>query len=129
MSNEVNLNIPCPFCGNNQTVSAYTSVNVTLDPHLRLEVFDDNLNSFTCLECEMISLIPIGLLYHDMDRRFGVWYCPSGDVPEEVKRLFEEMSHMHGVGEYLSQAPTTCNWEEFKGTIIKFEKLQESVLR
>lgn len=128
MSKEVNLNIICPFCGNDQTVSAYTSVNVTLDPYLRTEIFNDNLNTFSCLRCEIVSLIPINLLYHDMDRQFGVWYCPLGDVPEEVKSSFEKMNQRHGVGEYLIRAPATYSWDDFKSTIIEFEEQQESVL-
>jgi len=129
MSRVVHINVTCPFCRNDQTVSAYTSVNVTQDPHLKTKIFDDNLNMFTCWKCERTSLISINLLYHDKDRKFGVWYCPLGDIPEVVRRSFESLNQMPGVGEYLFRAPATYSWEEFKSAIIKFEEQKASVLR
>jgi hypothetical protein len=129
MSRVVHINVTCPFCGHDQTESAYTSVNATLDPYLRTKLFDDNLNTFTCLKCEMISLISINLLYHDMDRQFGVWYCPQGDIPEVVKRSFESLNQMPGVGDYLFRAPATYSWEEFKSAITKFEGQKASAVR
>ncbi|MFP4082266.1 MAG: CpXC domain-containing protein [Candidatus Aminicenantes bacterium] len=122
MSRKVTINISCPHCGFMKATAVYTSVNVTLNPELRRELFDDRLNRFKCPDCGKIFLVEINLMYHDMERKFAVWYCPQGDVPEIEKETFGKLSQKMGMGEYLSQAPSTYDWEDFKKAILKIEE-------
>jgi len=122
MSKKVEVEATCPFCGYIQSVAFYSSVNVSLEPELREMVFDDEINQFTCLSCGKTCLISADLLYHDMDNKFAVWFCPKGDIPEEEKKMSEKIIKAVGLGEYLSEAPITYTWDEFKRKILEFEK-------
>jgi len=122
MSKKVEIEASCPFCSFGQTVTFYTSVNVSLEPELREKIFEDEVNTFICLNCSKTCLISADLLYHDMDNKFAVWFCPEGDIPEEEKKMSEKIIKSIGLGEYLSKAPVTYTWDEFKKTILIFEK-------
>jgi len=122
MSRKIDIVISCPYCGFSQSVSVYTSVNVTLDPELQDEIFDDRVNRLECSECGKSSLVNMNLMYHDMERKFAVWFCSQGDLPEIEKQAFAKIAESMGIGGYLSEAPTTYTWEEFKSTILEFEE-------
>jgi hypothetical protein len=122
MSKRVEVEALCPFCGFSQTVAFYSSVNVSLEPRLREEIFEDNINRFTCLNCCKTCLISADLLYHDMDCKFAVWFCPRGDLPAEEKKMSEKIIKAVGIGGYLVKAPITYDWDEFKRAILKFEE-------
>ena len=122
MSRSIEVQISCPFCGFSQIVSVYTSVNVTLDPDLRERILNDNINRFTCMDCGKTSFIAINLIYHDMERKFAVWFSPQGDIPEKEREAFKKVTQSLGIGHYLYNAPRASKWEEFKKTILEFEK-------
>lgn len=122
MSRSIEVNIRCPYCGFGQVISVYTSVNVTLDHDLREKVFNDDINKFKCGDCGKTSFIAINLIYHDMQRKFAVWFCPQGDIPEKDKEAFKKVTRTIGIGHYLYNAPKTYTWVEFKKAILKLEK-------
>ncbi len=122
MSRKIDIVIPCPYCAFSQTVSVYSSVNVTLEPELRDEIFENRLNRLICSECGKASLVSVNLMYHDMDRKFAVWFCPQGDLPEIEKHSFDKVVESMGIGNYLSKATKTYSWEEFKSTILELEE-------
>ncbi|NIM90180.1 MAG: hypothetical protein GTO17_04450 [Candidatus Aminicenantes bacterium] len=122
MSKKVEIEASCPFCGFNQTVTFYSSVNVSLEPELRVKIFEDEINQFVCLHCGKNCLISADLLYHDMDHKFAVWFCPKGEIPEEEKKMSEKIIKAVGLGDYLIKAPITYSWDEFKKKILEFEK-------
>jgi predicted RNA-binding Zn-ribbon protein involved in translation (DUF1610 family) len=125
MSRRVEIRITCPRCRNSQIVTAFTSVNVTLNPHLREKIFDDDLNRYKCPNCGTVSLIEIDLLYHDMSRKFAVWFCPKGDIPAEERKMLENLVQSLRLGEYLIKAPVTNSWDKFKSTILEFEEQEK----
>lgn len=121
MSRRVKVNATCPYCGFTCVVPIYTSVNVTLDPALRGDVFNDSLNRFTCTDCGKASFVAVNLIYHDMEKKFAVWFCPQGDLQEIDRKALARVSQSMGLGEYLLKAPAVHTWEEFKKTILEFE--------
>jgi predicted RNA-binding Zn-ribbon protein involved in translation (DUF1610 family) len=123
MSREIEVDVTCPACLFKDVVPVYTSVNVSMDPDLRDRVFDDELNRFTCANCGKRMVLPINLMYHDMDLEFAVWFSPQGEMPEEEKNVFDRVAQSMGIGDYLSKAPTTFKWEDFKNKILEFEEL------
>ena len=121
MSHEIQVDVTCPACLFKDVVSVYTSVNVSMDPDLRDMIFEDDLNRFTCPNCGKSKVLPVNLMYHDMDLKFAVWFNPRGEMPEEERAVFVKVAQSMGVGDYLIEAPTTFTWEEFKNKILEFE--------
>ena len=68
--------LECPSCGHSQKVTLWDSINVTLDPGLREDLFNGKINVFICDACEEEAFIPIPLMYHDMERTLCVQYYP-----------------------------------------------------
>lgn len=117
MSDSKMVDFYCPRCGAPGEVCIYTSVNVTLDPHLKEEIFSDELNTFECAKCGATGFQESCVLYHDMHRRIAVWFEPNGCDASETKRALQVMTRAAGNGEHLANAPATNNWETFKKTI------------
>ena len=50
---------------------------MTLDPELRVRLFNDDINIFRCESCDSLTHVEKDLLYHDMTRKFCVRYVPA----------------------------------------------------
>jgi len=122
MSKKVKMKIACPQCERKQKVLAFTSINVTLNPQLRENVFNDDLNRFSCPDCNVDLLLPLDLMYHDMERKFAVWFRPQGDITSEEKDTLDRLSLELGTRAYLAEAPVTFTWDSFKKVILELEK-------
>jgi len=117
MSRLIEIDLECPSCGFGIEWPVYTSANVTLDPELRDMIFSDELNRFICSECGDVSIAGVSLMYHDMLRKFAVWFCPQGPIPEEYVKKLEDLAHRKEHMTYLAMADQTFTWEEFKEAI------------
>jgi predicted RNA-binding Zn-ribbon protein involved in translation (DUF1610 family) len=117
MSRLIDMELECPSCGFAAKRSVYASANVTLEPGLRAKIFQDELNRFTCPECESVSIAGVSLMYHDMLRRFAVWFCPQGPIPEWYLKRLEDMVMRNPHMDYLVEAEQTFAWNEFKAAI------------
>ena len=124
MSREIQVNVTCPACLFKDVVSVYTSVKVSMDPDLRDMIFDDELNRFTCPNCGKSKVLPVSLMYHNMNSKFAVWFSPQGEMSEEEREVFDKVAQSMRSGDYLSKAPITFTWEEFKNKILEFEALE-----
>ena len=80
MSMMTSHNLQCPHCGNEQETTVWDSINVTLDPDLKKELFAVAINHFECRKCGEKEFTDMLLLYHDMTQKFYVQYYPSGFV-------------------------------------------------
>jgi len=81
--------IPCPQCGQAQTVTIWESIDAEPDPEAREALFEARVNRFDCPNCDFDALVPLPLLYHDRKRQFVVQLFPFGwlDEPEFVGRF------------------------------------------
>ena len=122
MTREIQVDVTCPACLFKDVVPVYTSVNVSMDPDLRDMIFEDELNRFSCPNCGKSIVLPVNLMYHDMDLKFAVWFSPQGEMSEEDRAVFDKVAQAMGIGDYLSKAPSTYTWEDFKSKILEFEK-------
>jgi len=70
----------------------YDSINVSLDPTLKDRLFKGEINIFKCGQCQEESVIPIPLLYHDMDKPLLIQYYPFNVVEdnESLKQFSKE---------------------------------------
>ena len=122
MSREIEVDVTCPACLFKDVVPVYTSVNVSMDPDLRDMIFNDELNRFTCPNCGKSLVLPVNLMYHDMDLKFAIWFSPQGEMSEEDQAVFDKVAQSMGIGDYLSNASSTYTWEDFKSKILEFEE-------
>lgn len=79
----------CPACGHRQITEFYQAINVKLNPGLKERFFKGELNMFTCEECGKKAVVDLVFLYHDMDKRFCVQYCPIDLVAQQSDKLSE----------------------------------------
>ena len=68
--------IDCPDCGSKQNTKIFESINVSVNPELKEELFQGRINLFRCKSCGNEASIPAALLYHDMTKRFCVQFYP-----------------------------------------------------
>ncbi len=66
----------CPECGSKHKVRIWKSMNVTIDPEAKADLLHDRINLFSCKDCNFEGVVPVDLLYHDMEKRFCVWLFP-----------------------------------------------------
>lgn len=72
--------IPCPVCGSYFTANLYATINVSLDPLLKVEFLNGQINRVTCPNCKEEGLVPIPLLYHDMDNHIMVFVTWNNEL-------------------------------------------------
>ena len=84
--------IGCPVCRHQQTTEFYQAINVKLNPELKEKLFKGELNMFVCEECGNRAVVDLIFLYHDMDKRFCVQYCPYELVVQQSEKLAEMYS-------------------------------------
>jgi len=82
MSRSSNETLKCPECGNSQSITVWSSLNVDLDPELRKKLFAGEINQFKCTSCKNAAFIDTHLLYHDMKRQFAVQYYPAQSLED-----------------------------------------------
>ena len=82
----------CPNCGHKQTAEFYQAINVKLNPELKEQFFKGEINMFVCEECGNKAVVDLVFLYHDMDKRFCVQYCPYELVVQQSEKLSEMYS-------------------------------------
>jgi ribosomal protein S18 acetylase RimI-like enzyme len=68
---------PCPTCEARVTTTVWSSLNVTLNPESKADLFKGEINLFRCPSCGFEGPLPVPFLYHDMDNGVMVWYFPA----------------------------------------------------
>lgn len=61
----------------------WSSVNVTIDPELKEQLFNAEINRFACKRCGHEAFMPVSLLYHDMEGKFCIQFYPAEQLYEE----------------------------------------------
>lgn len=80
--------LSCPRCNHAQEVSTWDSINVTLNPQLKVDLFANKINTTTCGKCEYHSMIGKDLLYHDMQMRVMIFErYSSHDIMDQLETL------------------------------------------
>ena len=79
--------IPCSHCGRKGDYIVWDSVNTERNRELADKVKDESLFEWTCPHCGHREAVWYPCLYHDMNRRFMVFYCNDRkiDVPRDLK--------------------------------------------
>ena len=119
MSQRIESNITCPNCSNQFSFTLYRSIWGEY-PENRELVMTDKINLATCPLCNHMTKIQFPFIYTNADKFFAVWWEPEYDP--QIDRDSSGYSKMMGAGNYLATAPRIKDWNEFKKTILKFEK-------
>lgn len=72
----------CPRCGTQLVAELWESVNVPVNPDLRLRLFRRELNVVHCETCDIRMALPAPLLYHDTTLGFAVQYLPASALDD-----------------------------------------------
>ena len=84
MTHEREEDVSCPSCKKTEKIKFYYSINADLNPELREKLFNVEINVFKCKRCKNEAiLLDIPLLYHDMKRKFQVWYYPVENLKKD----------------------------------------------
>ena len=87
MSRSRRIALFCPGCGMQLQAELWESVNVTVDPDLRVRLFRRELNVVHCVTCDSSVALPVPLLYHDSARRFAVQHVPIETLADPRQQL------------------------------------------
>ena len=74
----------CPHCENVFEITERVAINVTLDPGLKNKVLKGKIFRHTCPNCQKELVILNNCMYHDLDKRFMVYFMvdsPSREFP------------------------------------------------
>lgn len=79
----------CPNCKNKLMVQFCDSVNVDKDPRLKELILNGAINSTVCSTCGQRIVINQPFLYHDMSKKFMIYYIPEHVSPDEFLESVE----------------------------------------
>ena len=80
--------LSCPRCNHAQEVPTWDSINVTLNPQLKVHLFANQINTITCGNCGYHAMIGKDLLYHDMQMRVMIFERYSNhDIMDQLETL------------------------------------------
>lgn len=87
MSINTKRQIKCPSCGSLQEVTLWQSITTSDSPDLKDDLLKGRVNMFHCPECAKAALVPEPMLYHDIEKKLMISFCPCEEGAKE--RLFE----------------------------------------
>ena len=76
MTSTCEMEVICPSCKHEYTITVWHRINATLDPDLRTRLFQEKVNVGVCDVCGERAFMPVPILYHDMERQFCVMFYP-----------------------------------------------------
>jgi len=124
--------IECPECGHNREVVVWSSINVQFNPEAKEELLEGKINSFHCDNCGCKRIIPLALLYHDMEKQFCAQFFPFGTMDNGFFENFTENGDLDlrrtGVQdppEYFGSAHIVFSMDELARYVIFREKLAQ----
>ena len=120
MSKRVEVRITCPRCNHRFDYTLYRSIWGE-HPENRKLVMSDEINVATCPSCGTSTKLHYPFFYtHSAEPFFAVWWEPEHDP--QIDSESKEYTRTLGEGNYLATAPRIKDWNDFKKTILKYER-------
>ncbi len=119
MSKRIEAELTCPQCQARFVDDVFLTLWIE-DPKNRAMVFEDCVNVVHCPKCGWEIRVINTLFCTNRDLNFAVWYEPEPDPDIDVQA--EGYAAIMGPTSYFATAPRVADWEEFKETILKFER-------
>ena len=119
MSKRIEAKITCPRCKHQFDYTLYRSIWGEY-PENRELVMSDKINVAKCPSCGDSTKLVFPFIYTNAKQHFAVWWEPEYDP--QIDKDSAGYANMLGEGNYLATAPRIRAWDEFKETILKFER-------
>ena len=119
MSKRLEAKINCPACGHQFDFTLYRTIWGEY-PENRELVMSNKINVATCPSCKKETKLEFPFMFTNAKEQFAVWWEPKFD--SQIGKDSEGYVRMLGAGNYLATAPRIKDWNEFKNTILKFER-------
>ncbi len=87
MSKFYKTQITCPNCSHENDCTVWESINTTLNPQMKESVRNGAAFQFVCPNCKNPFSVVYGFLYHQMEDKLLVHYCPDGENFNEIYRF------------------------------------------
>ncbi len=130
------VEIACPECAKPQKVQVCDTINATLNPELKRDLIDGEINFFKCGNCEFAGFMPTALFYHDMELKYCVYFVPfdqamsphflcrcSGDGTMSQE---EGMSRAPAGAEYIANPRIVFGIDELVRYVLFRDRLAEA---
>jgi hypothetical protein len=85
MPKKKDAEIHCPQCGNKQIMAIWDILNTATDGEAKNDLLNGKINFFQCGTCNFKSFIPFPLLYHDVQKKYVVYYLPDDELERSLK--------------------------------------------
>jgi hypothetical protein len=76
LSKNRTIEIKCRSCETKSFFECWDTINATLDPELKKQLFDGKINIYQCTNCGAKTFIDVPILYNDMGNHFMVQFYP-----------------------------------------------------
>jgi tetratricopeptide (TPR) repeat protein len=125
--------IKCPKCEKSTDVQLWDTINVTLDPEEKVNLFNGKINFFNCKYCDFKAPIPNSLLYHDMTKKFWIYYFPINLITDNefirgnftYEGKLKNLTHINEAFEYMLNPIIVFSMQELKNHIYFRDRLLE----
>lgn len=128
MSQHRTHEIACPFCGREQTVKLWDSIDVDSEPELREALLFNRVNNVECGGCQKHFRIDKPLVYRDREQDIFIHYDPLvgsrtlADVEAAFNAAMEEMNHLLPKDVPIPETGLVVEWGELVERIFLLEE-------
>jgi hypothetical protein len=77
MSQKHSIEVECPGCKVTVNVTVWSSLNATLEPEAKSDLFQGKINHFQCPHCNHTAFLQASFLYHDMEHKWEIELQPA----------------------------------------------------
>ena len=72
--------VSCPYCGNKIEMMIWDTINAQLSPEAREALLHGRIHVADCPICKKTIIVNNSILYHDMEKKFFVYYFPFESI-------------------------------------------------
>lgn len=109
MSKSTQTTYICPNCRRPSNFTIWQSINVTLNPELKIQLLDGRLLTFACPICTFRQAMSYSILYHDQNGRFMIWWAPEAEHGERRNHFPELDRYAVNLSGYRLRLVPTVN--------------------
>ena len=109
----------CPSCHQPATYRQWDSINADLDPELRKEILSGKIYNWNCPHCGRLYKVLSPTLYHDMKRKFMIYFDPRRPKEGDGFTLPPDKKYIKFFKDYTYRSAFDFN--DFREKIIQLE--------
>jgi len=120
--------IACPFCGHEQRVELWDSIDVNMEPELRDALLLNRINNIECEKCDKRFRIDKPLVYQDREQDIFIHFDPLvgsrtlADVEASFSTAMEEMIRLLPKDIPVPETGLVVEWSELVERVFMMEE-------